>query len=317
MPSPRKTAMSNNMRRFRHRRGEEDNGQALIVVLLIAVALMTSVTFAVSSSVGNLDSSARYANNSQAQLTAQSGLSQATSAMAGLSIATLPCLGINGQMPLPPTANGNATYSVTIAYYSVDPPPNPPTGSLTCNGTGGTTLGTGGNSKSAILTSTGTILTSAGNSPKVTPVVMKESVSVTATAATLLPAFANALFSPGPVQLTASVQVHQVTGQPVPTVYGGSVSECTDGTIIQGNVYSYSDVNVTSNAPSSGISTSRGMYRSATRSSSKAMCLRTGDRSTSPRHRPSGPPSAIPTGVIFTPLLGRTAVAQSTPTPTQ
>jgi len=217
-----------------------DGGQALLTVLILSVALITLTTYAVSSGIANLGSSARYANSSQAQLTAYSGLSQATSAMGQQTIATLPCL-VTGTMPLPQTAGGNAAYSVTINYYDK-------TGAaLVCNGSGSPprTFGTGtpaGNPASAVLISTGT-------SPNTTPVVMQETVNVTATAQ-LLPAFDYAMFSPETVQLTSNVQVDQVTAPtlgPSPTVYGGTLSECTDGTVLQGDVYSYSDVNVNSN----------------------------------------------------------------------
>jgi|GEM_PF-6257824 len=98
MPAPLKRRKSTNRRRHWSRRG--DGGQALIIVLILSVALITMVTFAVSSSVANFDSSANYANSSQAQLTAYSGLSNATSAMTGQTIASLPCL-VTGTMPLP------------------------------------------------------------------------------------------------------------------------------------------------------------------------------------------------------------------------
>ena len=226
--------------RWRRRRGRDDNGQALIIVVILSVALITLVTFAVSSSIANLRSSTNYANTSQAQFTAYSGLSQATNAMAGKTIATLPCLIAPTNMPLTQTAGGNATYSVTISYFS----DNAATVPLACNGSANT-FGTGtppGAPASAILTSTGT-------SPNTNPVIMKETVSVAATAQ-LLPAFAFAMFSPGAVQLTSNVAVNQMTGPPlgpVPSIYGGTLSECTNGTVVEGNVTSYSDVNVNSN----------------------------------------------------------------------
>jgi hypothetical protein len=239
MPVPLKTDMSTKQRqRWSRRRGRDDDGQALIIVLILSVALITMVTFAVSSSIANLNSSGNYANTSQAQLTAYSGLSNATSAMAGQTIGTLPCLKA-GNMPLPQTAGGNATYSVTIAYFS----DNAATVPLACNGSANT-FGTGnpaGTPASAILTSTGT-------SPRTKPVVMQETVSVAATAQ-LLPAFAFAMFSPATVQLTSNVAVNQMTGPPLgpdADVYGGTLSECTDGTFIEHNVISYSAVNVNS-----------------------------------------------------------------------
>ena len=237
MPASLKRHMSTKPRqRWSRRRGRDDGGQALIVVLILSVALITMVTFAVSSSIANLNSSANYANASQAQLTAYSGLSQATNAMAGKTIATLPCSwppppSTYGTMPLPRTAGGDATYSVTIAYFS----DNAATVPLACNA---------GAPASAILTSRGT-------SPKTTPVTMKETVSVAATPQ-LLPAFAFAMFSPGTVQLTSNVAVDQTTcppsGPPAPcaSVYGGTLSECTNGTVIEGDVLSYSNVNVNS-----------------------------------------------------------------------
>jgi hypothetical protein len=75
---------------------------------------------------------------------------------------------------------------------------------------------------------------------------MKETVSITATNQ-LLGAFNFALFSPGTVQLTSNVRVDQVTGQPTPSIYGGTVSQCTNGTHIEGNVTSYSPVSITTN----------------------------------------------------------------------
>jgi hypothetical protein len=241
MPASLKRHMSTERRqRWSRRRGRDDHGQALIVVLILSVALITMVTFAVSSGVANLNSSANYSNSSQAQLTAYSGLSNATSAMTGKAIAVLPCLIAPTNMPLPQTAGGNATYSVTIAYYSDSAATVP----LACNGSSNT-FGTGtpaGVPVSAILTSTGT-------SPKTTRVRMKETVSVSPTTQ-LFPAFAFAMFSPGTVALTSNVAVDQITGPPAgpyPSVYGGTLSECTNGTVLEGNVTSYSDVNVNSN----------------------------------------------------------------------
>ena len=222
--------------RWGRRRGRDDDGQALIVVLILSVALITMVTFAVSSGVANLNSSANYANSSQAQSTAYSGLSNATSTMVGKTLATLPCSN-NGTMPLPRTAGGIATYIVTIDYYDATgiklscppvPPGNPPA--------------------SAILTSKGTSLTSTGTSPNTTPVTMTETVSVAATP-NLLPAFAFAMFSPATVQLTSNVAINQMPGPPLgpdADVYGGTLSECTDRTFIEHNVISYSSVNVNS-----------------------------------------------------------------------
>ena len=206
------------------RRQRGDEGQALIFVLILAVALITSVTFAVSSGDSNLGATSRYADASQAQLTAFSGLTQATNAMAGKTIGTLPC-SKTGAMPLTQTAGGNSTFSVNIAYFSDSGDTQP----LACDT---------GAPASAILTSTGT-------SPNAVPVVMQETVSITATTQ-LLPAFDFALFSPGAVQLTSNVAVNQVTGQPPPSIYGGTFSECTDGTVLEGDVLSYSAVNVNS-----------------------------------------------------------------------
>lgn len=250
MPVPLKTDMSTKHRqRWSRRRGRDDDGQALIIVLILSLALITMVTFAVSSGVANLNSSANYANSSQAQLTAYSGLSNATSAMAGKTVANLPCL-IAGNMPLPQTAGGNSTYSVTIAYYDA-------TGTyLACNVAGPPlTFGTGsppGVPVSAILTSTGT-------SPKTTPVVMTETMSIAATAQ-LLPAFYFALFSPSTVRMTQSVHVTQMkSGPPEPgivypepgSVYGDWFA-LVNTTFIQGNFTSYSSEHFTSSVNISG-----------------------------------------------------------------
>ena len=252
MPAPLKTDMSTKQRqRWSRRRGRDDDGQALIIVLILAVALITMVTFAVSSSVANLNSSANYANSSQAQLTAYSGLSYATSAMTavGTTIPMLPCPSaahpITGTMPLPKTAGGYATYSVTINYYS----DSAATALLACNGTGNTF--STGNTPTGVPVSA--ILTSTGTSPKTTPVTMQETVSVSTPQ--LFPAFQFAMFSPGTVDLTASVAVNQIpagqypgqtTAGPSPDVSGGTFSECTDGTVLEGNVFSYSSIDVNS-----------------------------------------------------------------------
>jgi len=134
---------------------------------------------------------------------------------------------------------------VTIAYYS----DSADTVALACNGPpGNTTFGTGpGTPVSAILTSTGT-------SPKTTPVIMKETVTVSPTTQ-LLPAFSFAMFSPGTVALTSNVAVDQITGPPAgppPSVYGGTLSECTDGTVLEGDVLSYSGINVNSSCTIDG-----------------------------------------------------------------
>ena len=250
MPTPLKENLSvKPWHRRRRRRGPEDDGQALIVVLLISVALITSVTFAVTSSLSNLDSSARYANASQAQLTAQSGLSQGTSAMAAATtIGGLPCVIGPSNMSLPQIAGGNATYGVQINYYSDDPPT--PGAQLTCTGSGNTFS----NTSYPATSPASAILISTGSSPRTTSVVMQETVSIK-DQNQLLPAFNFAMFSPGSVALTSNVQVDRVTGPPpgpIPSVYGGSVSECTNGTVIQGPVLSYSSINVNSSCTIDG-----------------------------------------------------------------
>jgi hypothetical protein len=213
--------------------------------LILAVALITSVTFAVSSGVGNLDSSTNYANSSQAQLTAQSGLSQATSAMAAsTTIGGLPCVIGPSSLPLPLTAGGHATYSVTITYLAS-------TGTvIPCTGTGNTLS----NTPFPATSPASATLSSTGNLPRTTPVTMQEKVSVK-NQNQLLPAFNFAMFSPGSVALTSNVQVDQVQGPPLgppPTVYGGSISQCTDGTVLQGDVLSYAPINVNSNCTIDG-----------------------------------------------------------------
>jgi cytoskeletal protein CcmA (bactofilin family) len=246
MPPQLKRAKSN---RHRRRWRQEDSGQALLVVLILSLALITSVTVAVSSSVGSLDSSANFANTSQAQLTAYSGLSQATSAMAAsTTIGSLPCLIGPSNMPLPQVAAGFATYSVTIMYYS-SASPSPSTVVL-CTGTGNTFS----NTPFPTAPPMSATLNSTGSSPRTTPVTMQENVTIK-DQNQLLPAFNFAMFSPGSVALTSNVQVNQVLGPPpgpIPSIYGGSISQCTDGTVIEGSVLSYSSINVNSNCTIEG-----------------------------------------------------------------
>ncbi|MHB1712370.1 MAG: hypothetical protein ACYCV7_13385 [Acidimicrobiales bacterium] len=211
-------------RRHRSRLSErDDEGQALIIVLVLSVALILGVTTAVSSAIANLGFSASYGNTSQAQLTAFSGLSQATSAMATAgSISALPCAVLSTNMPLPQTGGGNDSYSVSIAYFS-DPAA---TASMACNGSGNT-FGTGspaGTPASAILTSTGA-------AAHTTPVVMQEKVSVNAVTS-LNSQFDFAMLSSGTVNLTHGLTVTGTSAN----VYGGAVNQCANNASIDGSV---------------------------------------------------------------------------------
>ncbi len=208
--------------RYLHKRADE--GQTLITVVLIAVVLIIGVMTAVSSSIANLGFSSSFGNKSEAQLTAFSGLSQATSKMANASsISQLPC-STSGTMSLPATAGSTANYSVSIAYFSDSAYTNP----ITCNGSG-STFGTGtpaGTPASAILTSTG----AAGRTAHV---VMQEHVIVKPTPV-LLPAFSYAMLSLGTLNLTTGLKVNGSHANA--NLYGGTVNQCANSSSIDGSV---------------------------------------------------------------------------------
>jgi len=127
----------------------DESGFVLVFVLILSVALFTMLTFAVTSSVGNLDNSANYSNSAQAQNSAMAGLSIATDQMttAGF-VANPPCSIAPTSMLVPKVSNTSDTYSVSIAYSDA-------AGSDPCT-TGGSSPGPAVTPTSAVLTSTGT-----------------------------------------------------------------------------------------------------------------------------------------------------------------
>ena len=203
----------------------DESGFVLVFVLILSVALITMLTFAVSSSVGNLDNSANYSNSTQAQNSAMAGLSIATDQMttAGL-VANLPCSIAPTSMLVPKVSNTSDTYSVSIAYSDA-------AGSDPCT-TGGSSPGPAVTPTSAVLTSTGT---TAGGTPRVKTVVMQETMVIDATS-TLLGAFTYAMFSQKTFTLQNGLTVNQSPAGAPGNVYGGTLNDCQNSSLVGGSV---------------------------------------------------------------------------------
>jgi hypothetical protein len=216
----------------------DESGFVLIFVLILSVALITMLTFAVSSSVGNLNNAANYSNVNQAQNSAMSGLSAATNAMtiAG-SITNLPCTwssasGVGAApMLLPSVQNTSDGYNVVITYSAggvADP----------CT--------TGGSSPGPATTPDAAVLVSTGTTPNAHAVVMQETMTIAATPASLLAPFTFAMFSQQTLALSQKLNVNSpstcigpngvVETTPCANVYGNVVNNCQNQAFIQGTV---------------------------------------------------------------------------------
>jgi|GEM_PF-1986808 len=219
------------------RRDDTEEGFVLIFVLILSVALITMLTFAVSSSVGNLDNAANYGNSGQAQNSAMSGLSAATNAMATAgAITALPCTVGTPTSPismaLPQVSDASDTYSVVITYSNTG-------ASDPCTpGSGPATTPT-----AAVLVSTGT---TAPGTPGAKTVVMQETMTIAATPASLTAPFTYAMFSQGTLDLQKGLNVISpsscigLNGTTVPTpcgnVYGNVINDCQGNSLISGSV---------------------------------------------------------------------------------
>jgi hypothetical protein len=192
----------------------DESGFVLVFVLILSVALFTMLTFAVTSSVGNLDNSANYSNSAQAQNSAMAGLSIATDQMttAGL-VANLPCSIAPTSMLVPKVSNTSDTYSVSIAYSDFGG----------AHFDGDHRRGT----------------------PRVKTVVMQETMVIDATS-TLLGAFTYAIFSHKTLTLQNGLTINSPSscigpgGSSVPApcgnLYGGALNNCQNSSFIDGSV---------------------------------------------------------------------------------
>jgi Tfp pilus assembly protein PilX len=214
----------------------EESGFALVFVMLLSVVLMTMLIFAVSSSVGNLNTAANFSNVNQAQNTAMSGLSDATNKMAtALAVTGLPCSASSAVDPpllLPTVQNTSATYNVSITYTAAgsSDPCTPGSGPSTTP-------------DAAILVSTGT---TAAGTPQVKTVVMREAMTIAATPGSLTAPFTYAMFSSQTLNIEAGLNVNSpstcigpngvVEPSPCANTYGNVVNNCQGNSLIQGSV---------------------------------------------------------------------------------
>ena len=127
-------------------------------------------------------------------------------------------------MLVPKVSNTSDTYSVSIAYSDA-------AGSDPCT-TGGSSPGPAVTPTSAVLTSTGT---TAGGTPRVKTVVMQETMVIDATS-TLLGAFTYAMFSQKTFTLQNGLTVNQSPAGAPGNVYGGTLNDCQNSSLVDGSV---------------------------------------------------------------------------------
>jgi hypothetical protein len=195
-------------------RCRDEEGQALVLVLIVAALLVVLLTSATAATINALGMSSQYSRSSQAALASQSGIAEQLAAMRSVSVYTsLPC-SLSGSL----TVSGAASaYSVSVAYQASG-------SALTCAGStlGGTTAPT-----SATLTSTGTATHGATT-------VTKADVAI-ATSTSYPPAFSYAIFTENDLSFEGAATLGS-SGANIPNVWAGQTVSCPNGTTTQGSV---------------------------------------------------------------------------------
>jgi len=201
------------MTSFRLRQSEiEDNGSALILVLIITALLITTSTIGLTVSSNSVSESANYTNTSQAELAAIAGINEALSQInSASSSSNYPCatagsLGNSGN---------TSTYQISVAYFSSS-------GSTTaenCSGRSGanTTLGTSSPSPvRAVVTANG----DSSSSTVSQAAVMKADFIISSMPASLMQ---YAIFTNGTFTATNSNSLSPATNGLLPNIFAQNI----------------------------------------------------------------------------------------------
>jgi hypothetical protein len=214
-------------------RRRDEQGQALVLVLVISVLLVGLLAVAFSTSAANLSLSTRYGSSSQASLAALGGLNAEYATMKNAtSYSSFPC-GLSGTVSVSGAAS---SYSVGVQYYANStsltcPPATPPT--------------------SATLTST-------GRAPYGSPTVMQENLAISASQTPASAALGYAIFTEGNLTLYNDAQVDEVSTTNPPNIYSGQTLTCDNGSLSEGNLITYQPIDLANNCQISGGLTAAG-----------------------------------------------------------
>ena len=204
----------------------------LLLVLVLALLIISLLGIAVSTSLANLNSSRRFAGDSQASLAASSGLNNVITTLRNApNFTAYPC-NVSANLPTPAAS---AQYSSVIEYLSYGTELNcPPDSTL-----------------SGDASPTAAIITSTGSAPDGAPVVMEEDVNITGSSQSS--AYDYAIFSENQVTLSAGSPVLEdsSSGQP-PDVYSGTTFTCGNGLLTAGSVITYAPVSISGNCSIGG-----------------------------------------------------------------
>jgi hypothetical protein len=239
MARPTQEQTTGGLRRTRRRsfrRG--DDGQSLIIVLVMSLIILSVVGVAIQVSVVDGAATGSYVNTVQSRLAAETGIN---ATLAGLASATTP-----------------ANLVSTLSYTA----PSKPLWRYVATLTYATATGTALTVPLSVWPAT-TEITSVGSMKNGASVKMVEDAVITApttTTTTLLPAFNYAVFTPGNININSSASINVGTAGLSADVVAGAGTSCTNGVSIQGNVYSYATAALDLN---SGCSITGGLFASS------------------------------------------------------
>lgn len=193
-----------------------ESGQALVIVLIVALLLITTLVAALASARAGLAQSNGYTAEAQGEMAAQTGLATEITAMRNASTyGALPCdltgaLGVTG---------ATSSYAVVVTYSAAGT-------QLACPPTVGTTLG-------GITAPTNATLTASGKAPHGITAVMREDLGIVVNSSTSA-ALGYAIFTENSVNLVDAATLQ--TGTATPDIYAGGQVTCASRTASTGNL---------------------------------------------------------------------------------
>ena len=204
------------MHRFIHQ-ARNDNGIAMITVMLSSMVVLGLSITAVQLSRHGLDTTATDRKRIQAADAAEAGLDITVSALQANPYPTLPCV-MSGTLSATPTP---ASYSVTITYYAMFPPTGSP---MTCGS------GLSSPPAAAEITSTGTTSAAVYGKRKMEALVKLTPVAGSGSGLN------RALFSNSSPLLNNTLTIYGYAGQDGDIYSNGNIS-CNNAATVHGSIY--------------------------------------------------------------------------------
>jgi hypothetical protein len=226
------------MRERLHLRNRPDDGQALIIVLVVSILAIAAIGIAFTTARAGINESIGFKQGTQGEMAAQTGLAYELTAMRNATAYTaLPC-SLTGSLGVSGAAS---TYSVAVSYSANGT-------ALSCTGSGSTLGGT--------TTPTNATLTSTGKARYGSTSIMKQDVSIAQSAGTEQ-ALGYAIFTPNNLDLQNAAVLN--TGVGVPNIYAGEQLTCDNGTNSSGSVITYYPATLSNACSFSGSLTANGL----------------------------------------------------------